>query len=752
MVPKVSENKGLNFLNIDAEGYLDILKDHLKEKGHIPDKPIAFLCNPPYRNDDDQGAASVGYSVHDSIIELTGKDASSERYCCFLAQMMNICRAAKDSGLPDESLLLIFSKTAWLTKRPIFEKIRHEILSEFEDVGGFLIKAKEFFDLKGKFPIAFTVWKYKGENSNLNSNRSIQLFDLTWMTKKDLKAIPWDNPADTDKECYSALNSNNTIKARLGEDRKFIDSTWCGTTLREFQRDRRKAERDDMNAGGLPLGDNRRLLKKTYGEQRGTSIGFMDDLTPCRIKPVDTGKPWFRLNKPFMDCRKTRCFSGPPDQKGYEAKNSVVAKKLFLWFSLSRTFETFGYPMWCDNDKLWIPAIPDKLSNEVNKLSYAIGFADNECIETYYPANNPIVETRELFLSNPMTPLDPESFWNTDMKALFDHGPTSIADELVDKVNHLYSVWNNYFKDNTEIIISYEKPYFIEGGVLTKRSGLRQIVDYARENKDEEILDAWSTVQESLKKTKENLYSLLIDEKKINYFGMAKIDNVVPLKVTVSKDVIQHRTALASYIVNELNTEKTFGRIKFAKIFYLLDSIIDQDLETTYYREAAGPLDPYSLYNQKTGIEKTSADARYFYTKQILGKSKKSKRIKYVPGENMPQGIREFQKYYRHEKDEMDRIVNLLKKANTEQCEIVATLYACWNDMLIDSREITGKAITEEFYYHWHKEKKRFDKDRLLVAIKWMRDKGLAPTGRGKKTNPNKPPNQDDLFEKESAN
>jgi hypothetical protein len=121
VVPKVSENRGLNFLDCKATEYLDQIQRGLQEKGHAADKPIAFLCNPPYRSDDDQTTSAIAYKVHPSIIELTGADGANERYCCFLAQMKLICEAAKESGLPGDSLLLLFTKSAWLTKRAIFE-------------------------------------------------------------------------------------------------------------------------------------------------------------------------------------------------------------------------------------------------------------------------------------------------------------------------------------------------------------------------------------------------------------------------------------------------------------------------------------------------------------------------------------------------------------------------------------------------------------------------------------------------------
>lgn len=105
VVPKVHENKGLNFLDISAEEYIEVLKNYLSEKGQKANKPLAFLCNPPYRSDDDQAAENISYDIHPSIVKMTGVEGSSERYACFLAQMKLICEQATDSGLPNESLL-----------------------------------------------------------------------------------------------------------------------------------------------------------------------------------------------------------------------------------------------------------------------------------------------------------------------------------------------------------------------------------------------------------------------------------------------------------------------------------------------------------------------------------------------------------------------------------------------------------------------------------------------------------------------
>jgi len=66
--------------------------------------------------------------------------------------MKLICEAAPSTGIPGDSLLLLFTKSAWLTKRAIFAQIRRQMLGCFEDIAGVLVKGPEFFDVKGAWP------------------------------------------------------------------------------------------------------------------------------------------------------------------------------------------------------------------------------------------------------------------------------------------------------------------------------------------------------------------------------------------------------------------------------------------------------------------------------------------------------------------------------------------------------------------------------------------------------------------------
>ncbi len=518
VVPKVSENKGLNFLDKSADEYLEQLRTYLAEKGHKPDKPLAFLCNPPYRSDEDQSAEAVDYKIHESIVALTGADAGNERYCCFLAQMKLICEAARSNGLPDDSYLLLFTKSAWLTRRAIFADIRAHMLEAFDDVAGVLVDGSEFFDVKGKWPVAFTVWRYRPKGKKANKNRSIPLLNLTRLTRSQLLEISWDDPKELKRACDLILQESAQVQ--VGVERVSIRE-WSEETMTDFKRDRRSKEKNQKIVGGLPANDPRHALKKAHGETDGPFIGFMDDLTPCRVKASTPSRPWFRLNNQFMDIKKNRCLSGPPTNRGYCARDLKSAKKLFFWYAVARTFLQHAYPMWVDADDMWAPEIPAAREVEMFRAAFAIGYAENECVETRFPANNPIEGLPELTISNPLSPLDSQSFWSTTMRPYCAGASSSSVADLIGAVDKVFATWRKLFNGHTELPIS-RKPYLLDDRGLTLRSGICQIRAYAKETENTPLTAALNQVQELLKAAKSEFFGLLTGAQGLAYFGATK--------------------------------------------------------------------------------------------------------------------------------------------------------------------------------------------------------------------------------------
>lgn len=520
IIPKGNEGKGLNFLDVSAQEYLNTVRDHIQKSGQKPDKPLAFLCNPPYRGDDDQTAGNTQYTVHPSIVEVVGKEGSSERYNCFLAQMKLICDHANNSGLKGKSLLLLFTKVGWLTDRTSFSSLKKSIITSFDFEKGFIINGKEFFEgVKGKFPIAFTLWSYRDQHINTEPNPIIALTDLCWLKKKDLDYFQRAD-IDIEKRGQQLLTDPKSTTAYLGVPREKFKH-WIKQNQNNFKRSRRKNEIGQLTASGLPFGDHRSINKCAYGENMGTAIGFMDNLTPCRIKKSPQDVPWFRLDSQFMDVNRSRCFSGPPTHYGYCAHDLDSAHKTFLWYAVARTFQTCGYPIWVNTTELWVPDILDKQA--FTNYTFAIGYAENECVETVFPAHNPVQDAPEIHVRNPMTPNDAKSFWKTVMEPAITKRRDT-AQSLIETVNALYKGWANRFVHTPEISAPYEKPYFIDRGILRKTAGILQIRHFAEAVGDETLLALDQNVKDLLRETKKEFHHYLTREDGIgpNYFGPPK--------------------------------------------------------------------------------------------------------------------------------------------------------------------------------------------------------------------------------------
>lgn len=72
--------------------------------------------------------------------------------------------------------------------------------------------------------------------------------------------------------------------------------------------------------------------------------------------------------------------------------------------------------------------------------------------------------------------------------------------------------------------------------------------------------------------------------------------------------------------------------------------------------------------------------------------------------------------------------MSTLLPMDSKQAEIVATLYACWNDQLARGAQPDDASIIEDFH-GWAEGKRRFDADRLGTALAWMRKHDLVPSG-----------------------
>jgi hypothetical protein len=522
IIQKTSENKGLNFLDKEAKEYLTTLQKELKYKNIQLDKPIAFLLNPPYKNTDENEKVrkdkEAAYEIHNSILEVTGDDAGKERYMAFLGQILNISKE-QVRQFPDlKPVVMIFTPTSWLIPRPSYRDFRKKWDQNFHFHSGFLITSNEFFSLKGSWPLAFTIWVF----DHNESGNEIKVLDLTGIKKHQLN-INWNLE---DPEINFQLNDLLEKSQIIALDNSKGDiKSWVNQSMYDFKRDPTKKEKlSNAIYGGLPLTDERRANKKTYGVATSSFIGFMDDGSPVRVGIKDGAKfalrnnsIWFRLDSVFKDMNKSKCFNGPQDKYSYCAFDYSSAKLVCTWFALTKVLNG-RYPLQVNQIEIWPPKITLEHSNYWYALCFAFVLAENRCVVTIYEADNPVKGAPEAYVDNPLCPTNSESFWSTTLaQSITSLDKSNPARLLVDKITELYKYWNFHYCSSQvlENVGLKNEPYFkyfSYPDFLTPYSGLIQIEKYANNEGLHDVQAKFEEVKELTKRVKEELYRLLINE------------------------------------------------------------------------------------------------------------------------------------------------------------------------------------------------------------------------------------------------
>ncbi len=367
IIPKTSLNKGLNFIDISAENYINILEENLKIKNLEIDKPIAFLLNPPYKNTDEKDLtlekSKANYGIDDTILEITGKDAGKERYLAFLGQILNISKILNQKNKKHEAIILVFTPTSWLIPRPSYVNFRSIWDKHFEYKNGFIVTSNEFFKLKGKWPLDFTMWKY---NYNESRENAIKIHDYTYLKKHDL-IVEWEEEEnETDFDLHTYVEKSKPIKYdnSRGDIRDSLPKIKGNRQkMYDFKRSPNKTELNSTEIyGGLPLKSPKRENKKTYGIENSKYIGFMDDCTPVRIKDdkygrlKKAGNVWFLLMTSFSQINSTQIHNGATHSRSYSAYDLKSAKATFSWFAVTKAHNG-KYPTWANQYNLWKPKI-----------------------------------------------------------------------------------------------------------------------------------------------------------------------------------------------------------------------------------------------------------------------------------------------------------------------------------------------------------------------------------------------------------
>jgi type I restriction enzyme S subunit len=188
------------------------------------------------------------------------------------------------------------------------------------------------------------------------------------------------------------------------------------------------------------------------------------------------------------------------------------------------------------------------------------------------------------------------------------------------------------------------------------------------------------------------------------------------------------RTLLAAEVTHQLHSQRTFGQRKLQKVIYLAEHAARlAAIQGDYLRDAAGPHDRQLMNKVESELQNHQWYERI--ERETVGHA-------YRPLSQAGQHRQAYSSAWSvTERATVDQVIELMRDWDTDRCEMTVTLYAAWNDFILEGRPVTDEAIVDEVMHSWNDTKLRFAKiEWLAVLAEMKKHKILMPTGFGKRT------------------
>jgi hypothetical protein len=170
------------------------------------------------------------------------------------------------------------------------------------------------------------------------------------------------------------------------------------------------------------------------------------------------------------------------------------------------------------------------------------------------------------------------------------------------------------------------------------------------------------------------------------------------------------------------------GRVKMEKLLHGIEAIVGVDFGRVPIKHDYGPADIQLL----DLAQNNASELAYFKTVEER-KDKDSYRFRYDKGECFEDAITHFHNEFEHQKGAIDRLLDLFLEFNTADTELRMTLYATWNNLLLQNIPIENDAQLIGEAHTWSKSKEeKFNPDDFIEPLQWLRDNDLVPKGEGK--------------------
>lgn len=237
-----------------------------------------------------------------------------------------------------------------------------------------------------------------------------------------------------------------------------------------------------------------------------------------------------------------------------------------------------------------------------------------------------------------------------------------------------------------------------------------------------EYIDSVLTKTNDVIAAKKEQLSVLEAYKKSLIFEYVTGKKEVPAQITAV--MVDPNVILLGKLPKLLSQQK--GKIYNQKVLYLLNTYLGLNLGVQYYRYKHGPydvmLDSYIDTLAENG----------WYVKTIKNGAENLE-----IGPNYDVFEKEYGSYFSEHDAEIKNFIQFVQPMKRSQIERVATLFAVWNDMILDGNNTpTDAEIVSEVMSAWTENKANFAYDTWLGTLNKMRTNGIIPKGQGLHTLP----------------
>lgn len=313
---------------------------------------------------------------------------------------------------------------------------------------------------------------------------------------------------------------------------------------------------------------------------------------------------------------------------------------------------------------------------------------------------------------------------NTDLPCLLLQRVAKIA-PYADAVSVSYlSIWLNsrFFVDTIDPGRSNGVPHISTSQVASMPFALPPLPEQhrivAKVDQLMALCDQLKTRLTQANQLNEQLASTLVER------ALAEVGQQAP----IATDRQVARTLLAAEITHRLHSQRTFGQRKLQKVIYLAEHAARlATIQGNYLRDAAGPHDRQLMNHIEGELQNRKWYERI--ERETVGYA-------YRPLSQAGQHQQAYKNaWLAAERASIELVIELMQGWNTDRCEMIVTIYAAWNDFILEGRSVTDEAIVDEVMHRWNDTKLRFSKTEWLAVFAEMKEHEiLIPTGFGKRT------------------